>query len=121
MPWYAYAYLALLALVGAGGFVSEVRTGRPAWLALVRLAATVVLGIGVVLYVRGGEGAGTGFAFALFLATLVHAQKAVSDHHVLQRAPAMPAPMRLAIAARSLSLLPAIALGALAVWSRQGV
>src|SRR5690606_28429035 len=56
MPWYAWAYLALLCLIGAGGFVAGLREGR-ARLAFLHLAAVTVLAWGVALYFRG-EGAG---------------------------------------------------------------
>src|SRR3546814_1177639 len=56
MPWYGWAYLGLLCLIGAGGFVAGLRAGR-ARLAFLHLAAVTVLAWGVALYFRG-EGAG---------------------------------------------------------------
>ena len=40
IPWYGWAYLALLCLIGAGGFVLELRAGR---LRLALLCAIAVL------------------------------------------------------------------------------
>jgi len=119
MPWHAWAYLLLLALIGAGGFVAMLRAKRPAWRALVHVATIVVFAYGVVLYFSG-SGAGTAFAFALFVATLLQAQKGVADANEMRRR-RLPAVSRIGAAAGALALLPAIALGALAIWSRQGV
>lgn len=119
IPWHAWAYLMLLALIGAGGFVAMLRTRRPMWRALVHVASIVVFAYGVVLYFRG-SGAGTAFAFALFVATLLQAQKGVADAHEMRSRP-VTAASRVGVALGALALLPAIALGALAVWRHQGV
>jgi hypothetical protein len=119
MPWYAWAYLLLLALIGAGGLVAMLRARRPVWRALVHVASITVFAYGVVLYFRGGD-AGTGFALALFVATLLQARKSVADAHEMRARPVTPA-SRIGVALGALTLLPAIALGALAIWSRQGV
>jgi hypothetical protein len=119
MPWYAWIYLLLLALIGAGGFVSMLRARRPVWRALVHVATIVVFAYGVVLYFRRGD-AGTAFAFALFVATLLQAQKGVADAHEMRVRP-MTTASRVGVALGALTLLPAIALGALAIWRQQGV
>ena len=66
IPGYAWAYLALLCLIGAGGFVLQVRAGHVRT-ALLRIAAIVVLGYGVLLFFRG-SGAGVAYALALLCA-----------------------------------------------------
>ena len=119
MPWYAWAYLLLLALIGAGGFAAARRDGTPPWMAALRLATFVVLGYGVVAFHRADLGAGLGFAALLFVSVLLHAQKAAADAAQL-RVRQLPAAARVGVALGSLALLPAIALGALAVWIRQG-
>ena len=119
MPWYAWGYLLLLALIGAGGLVAMLRAKRSPWRALVHVATIVVFGLGVVLYFRG-SGAGTVFAFALFVATLLQAQKGVADAHEMRRR-RLPAVERVGVSLGALALLPAIALGALAIWIQQGV
>ena len=117
MPWYAWAYLMLLALIGAGGFVATLRARRPVWRALLHVATIVVFAYGVMLYFRGG-GAGTAFALALFVATLLQARKGVADANEM-RSRRTTAASRFGVAAGALTLLPAIALGALAIWSQQ--
>lgn len=118
MPWYAWAYLMLLALIGAGGLVAARKARQPWSQALLPLAAIIVFGCGVVLFFRG-SGAGLLFAFALFVATLLQARKAVADANAMRSQP-LPAASRIGVALGALSLLPAIALGALAVWTQQG-
>ncbi|HVI59459.1 MAG TPA: hypothetical protein VM619_11410 [Luteimonas sp.] len=117
MPWYGWAYLVLLCLIGAGGFVADLRGGR-ARLAFLRLAAVTVLGWGIALYFRG-QGAGVAFALALLCAAAVLAQKAFADARVAEREQVAPAG-RLGIALGQLALLPAAALGALAFWIQRG-
>ena len=113
LPWYAWAYLLLLALVAGGGVYATLRARRPLPVALLRAAAVLVFIAGVLAWYRGG--AGTVFAVLLLLATLVHAQKAAADAREA-RARALPAHERIGTALGGLSVLPAIALGALAVW-----
>src|SRR3546814_19202114 len=73
MPWYGWAYLGLLCLIGAGGFVAGLRAGR-ARLAFLHLAAVTVLAWGVALYFRG-EVAGIAPGLALLCAIAVLARK----------------------------------------------
>lgn len=117
MPWYVWIYLLLLALIGAGGFVAMLRARRPVWRALVHVATIIVFAYGVVLYFRGGD-AGMWFALALFVATLLQARKGVADAHEMRVRP-MTTASRVGVALGALTLLPAIALGALAIWSQQ--
>lgn len=119
MPWHAWLYLLLLALIAGANVVAERRAGERIMLVLARLAAVVVLALGVVFFYRAA-GAGLGFMLALFIAVLLLAQKSVANAHRMRAAP-MPAGVRIATALGSLALLPAIALGALAVWIAQGV
>lgn len=119
MPGYAWAYLLLLGGIGIGAFVADVRAARPVLRALLRLAAIAVLVLGVVLFHRGA-GAGVLFMLALFLAVLVLAQLSVAEAQRM-REQAIPARERVATALAGLATLPAIALGALAVWIQQGV
>src|SRR3546814_7814316 len=77
MPWYGWAYLGLLCLIGAGGFVAGLRAGR-ARLAFLHLAAVTVLAWGVALYFRG-EGAGIAHGLALLCAIAVLARKSFAD------------------------------------------
>src|SRR3546814_2815309 len=79
MPWYGWAYLGLLCLIGAGGFVAGLRAGR-ARLAFLHLAAVTVLAWGVALYFRG-EGAGIAHGLALLCAIAVLARKSRSEEH----------------------------------------
>src|SRR3546814_18328030 len=69
MPWYGWAYLGLLCLIGAGGFVAGLRAGRVR-LAFLHLAAVTVLAWGVALSFRG-EGAGIAYGLALLFAIAV--------------------------------------------------
>ncbi|WP_255516486.1 hypothetical protein [Luteimonas suaedae] len=118
MPWYAWAYLALLALIGVSNFLAGLRGGQRMGLLLLRLAAVAVLALGVVLFYRG-SGAGLAFMAALFVAALLQAQKSVADAQQM-REQRLPAAARIGVALGGLALLPAIALGALAVWIQQG-
>src|SRR3546814_4835112 len=77
MPWYGWAYLGLLCLIGAGGFVAGLRAGRVR-LAFLHLAAVTVLAWGVALYFRG-EGAGIAYGLALLCAIAVLARKSFAD------------------------------------------
>ena len=117
MPWYGWAYVALLCLIGAGGFVLEVRAGRLR-LALLRVAAIFVLGFGVLLFFRG-SGAGIAYALALLCAIAVLAQKSFADARATQRERLAPAG-RLGVALGEAALLPAAVLGALAFWWQRG-
>ncbi|MEZ0471179.1 hypothetical protein [Luteimonas salinilitoris] len=120
MPWYAWAYLVLLALIGISNFLAGLRGGQRIGLLLLllRLAAVAVLALGVVLFYRG-SGAGLAFMAALFVAALLQAQKSVADAQQM-REQRLPAAARIGVALGGLALLPAIALGALAVWIQQG-
>lgn len=117
MPWYAWAYLALLCLIGAGGFVLEIRARRYL-LAMLRLAAIVVLGFAVTYYFRG-SGAGVMFALALLVAVAVRAHKSWSDARTSQHAALAPAG-QLGVALGDGLMLPAVVLGALAFWAQRG-
>jgi hypothetical protein len=117
MPWYGWAYLTLLCLIGAGGFVLETRAGRLR-LALLRIAAILVLGYGVLLFFRG-SGAGVAYALALLCAIAVLAQKSLADARTVQRGRLSPA-ARLGVALGEATLLPAAVLGALAFWMQRG-
>ena len=118
MPWYGWAYLLLLCLIGAGGFVTGLRSGH-ARLAFLHLAAVTVLGWGVALYFRG-EGAGIAYGLALLCAIAVLAQKSFADTRIAERERIAPAG-RLGMALGQLLLLPGALLGALAFWAQRGV
>ncbi|WP_417472004.1 hypothetical protein [Luteimonas mephitis] len=117
MPWYGWAYLVLLCLIGAGGFVAGLRSGHPL-LALLQLAAVAVLGCGVALYFRG-EGAGLAYGVALLCALGVLAYKTLADRRLAERARITPAG-RLGMALGQLMLMPGAVLGALAFWAQRG-
>ncbi len=118
IPWYGWAYLVLLALVGLSGFALTLRAGQSTPLALVRVAAMGVLMWGVVLYFRDA-GAGPGVAVALIAAVLVLAHKSTTDLRDARRMQLKPA-AQAGTAINGLLVLPAVALGALAVWSGHG-
>ncbi len=117
MPWYAWAYLLMLALIGLAGFRSRLRAGARLAEALGGLAAMAVVMLGVVLFHRGA-GAGLLFMGALFLAALVLAQHSVAQAQRMREAP-IPVGERGATARGGLATLPAIAMGAIAVWVRE--
>ena len=117
MPWYAWAYLALLCLIGAGGFVAGLREGR-AWLAFLHLAAVTVLAWGVALYFRG-EGAGIAFGLALLCAIAVLARKSFADTRLAGNGQIAPAG-QLGVALGQLLLVPGAVLGVLAFWMQRG-
>ena len=119
IPWYAWAYLLLLALIAGHDFVGH-RRGRVRPRALLlRLGAMAVVMLGVVLfYLR--QGAGMVYMLLLFLAVLVLAQTSVAAAQRMREAP-VPPRERVATAVGGLATLPAIAMGAIAVWARQGV
>lgn len=123
IPGWAIAYLVLLALIATGGLAMARRSGTPWWLAALRFCAVAVLAAGVVFFFRR-EGAGLLYAFLLFVATMLHAQKAVSDAATLKAMQASQGALspaaRVGVALGGLALLPAIAMGALAVWIQQG-
>jgi len=117
MPWYGWAYLMLLCLIGAGGFVANLRGGHLR-LAAAQLAAVTVLAWGVGLYFRG-EGAGVAYGFALLCALVVLAYKTHADRHSAESRRITPAG-RLGVALGQLLLLPGAVLGALAFWAQRG-
>ncbi|MCD9028756.1 hypothetical protein LDO26_11115 [Luteimonas sp. BDR2-5] len=118
IPWPGWAYLALLALVGLSGFALALRAGQPKPLAALRLLAVGVLAWGVVLYFRDA-GAGLGFAAALFAAVLVLAHKSTTDAQQAREL-GLGRAGRAGVAINGLLALPAVALGALAIWARHG-
>ncbi len=118
IPWFAWAYLVLLALVGLSGFALTVRDGQSKLLAIARLAAVGVLVWGVVLYFRDA-GAHVLFAGALFVAVLLLAHKSVSDAQDATRMK-LDRSARAGVAINGLVVLPAIAMGALAIWAGRG-
>ena len=118
IPVLGWAYLALLALVGLSGFVLALRAGQSTLLAVLRLLAIGVLGWGVVLYFRDA-GAGLGFATALFAAVLVLAHKSTADAQQAGEL-GLGRAGRAGVAINGLLALPAVALGALAIWVRHG-
>lgn len=118
LPGWAWLYLVVLALVALGGLVAGRAAGRPLRPALLHLVVIVVFAAGVVFFFQRA-GAGVAFAIALFVATLVQARRSLADASEL-RVRDLPAPARIGLALRGLAMLPAIALGALAVWSQQG-
>src|SRR3546814_6966280 len=103
MPWYGWAYLGLLCLIGAGGFVAGLRAGR-ARLAFLHLAAVTVLAWGVALYFRG-EGAGIAHGLALLCAIAVLARKSFADTRLGESEQLAPAG-RLGVALGQLLLVP---------------
>ena len=119
IPWYAWAYLLLLALIAGHDFLGH-RRGRVRPRALLlRLGAMAVVMLGVVLfYLR--QGAGMVYMLLLFLAVLVLAQTSVAAAQRMREVP-IPARERVATAVGGLATLPAIAMGAISVWVRQGV
>ncbi|MGY0561246.1 hypothetical protein ACW7G2_11080 [Luteimonas sp. A277] len=117
MPWYAWAYLVMLALIGLAGFRARLRAGKRPPAALGWLAAMAVVMLGVVLFYRGA-GAGLLFMGALLLSVLVLAQHSVAQAQRMREAP-IPAGERLVTSLGGLATLPAIAMGAIAVWVRQ--
>lgn len=118
IPWFGWAYLALLALVGLSGCVLTLRDGQPSLPAAARLVAFAVLMWAVVLYF-GDAGAGPGFAAALFAAIVVLAHKINIDLRDARRLQLGTA-ARIGVVINQLVTLPAIAAGALALWSRHG-
>ena len=118
MPWYGWVYLVLLALVGLSGFALALRHRQSLPLALARLVAVGVLVWGVVLFFRDA-GAGVGFAGALLLAGLLLAHKSAADAQDAARME-LTRPARIGVAINGLMMLPAIAMGALAIWTGRG-
>src|SRR5690625_271319 len=86
---------------------------------LLRLAAMGVVMLGVVLF-HLRQGAGMLYMLLLFLAVLVLAQTSVAAAQRMREVP-VPPRERVATAVGGLATLPAIAMGAIAVWARQGV
>lgn len=117
MPWYAWAYLVLLAWIGLAGFRARLRAGKRLAAALGWVAAMAVVMLGVVLFYRGA-GAGLLFMGALLLSALVLAQHSMAQAQQMRKSP-IPAAERLTTALGGLATLPAIAMGAIAVWVRQ--
>lgn len=118
LPWQAWLYLLLLAMIGAGGLVATRNAGRPPGPAVLHVAAIVVFGAGVVFF-HQRAGATMLFAVALLLATLLQARRSIADANEVRQC-RRPAPARAGVALRGLAVLPAIAMGAIAVWSQQG-
>ena len=119
IPWYAWAYLLLLALIAGYDFLGQLRARAQPRAMLLRLAAMVVVMLGVVFF-HLRQGAGMLYMLLLFLSVLVLAQASVAAAQRMREAP-MPARQRLATALGGLATLPAIGMGAIAVWARQGV
>ncbi|MFZ7095214.1 hypothetical protein ACOPJQ_03690 [Luteimonas dalianensis] len=119
IPWYAWAYLLLLALIAGYDLLAGLRARARPKAMLLRLAAMVVVMTGVVFFHRG-QGAGMLYMLLLFLAVLVLAQASVAAAHRVREQP-VPVRERLATALGGLATLPAIGMGAIAVWVRQGV
>lgn len=118
IPWYAWVYLVLLALVGLSGFVLTMRDGQSKTLAALQLLSVGVLVWAVVLYFRDA-GAHLGFAGLLFASVICLAQKSVADAKQAERME-LPRPARIGVAINGLMMLPAIAMGALAIWAGRG-
>lgn len=122
MPWYGWAYLALLGLIGAAGLVAGLRGGHAPLaavrLALLQLVAVAVIGWGVALYFRG-EGAGIAYGLALLCAIAVLAQKSFADTRLAEDGRVALAG-RLGAALGQLLLMPGALLGALAFWQQRG-
>lgn len=117
IPWYGWAYLALLCAIGATRFVLNWKAAHRS-LSVLRLAALVVLGYGVVAFFRQ-QGADSVFALLLLLAVVVFAQRSFADARIAQRRQLAPA-ARAGIALGDAALLPAAVLGAMAVWMQRG-
>ena len=118
IPWFGWVYLVLLALVGLSGFALSLRAGHAKPLASARLAAVGVLAWGVVLYFRDA-GASLLFAGLLFVATLLIVQKSVADARQAQEMH-LDRSGRIGTAINGLLMLPAVAMGALAIWAGHG-
>jgi|EndMetStandDraft_3_1072993.scaffolds.fasta_scaffold172466_2 hypothetical protein len=118
IPWFAWAYLVLLALVGLSGFALALRAGEAKVPAVLRLGAVAVLAWGVLLYFRDA-GVHFGFAGLLFVSVLALAQKSVADARQAEQMQ-LDRPARIGVAINGLVLLPAIAMGALAIWAGHG-
>lgn len=118
IPWYAWIYVAVLGLVGTAEFHVARRGGVPLRRAVLQLSAVVVLALGVGFFYYG-RGAGFVYMLALLAAVLVLARKSTAMARAAH-ANAPPPAVRLGSALGGLAMLPAIALGALAVWIQQG-
>lgn len=118
IPWFAWAYLALLALVGLSGFALTLRDRQSTLLAAARLIAVGVLCWGVVLFCRD-TGAPLLFAGALCVAVLLLAHKSMTDAQDAARMN-LARSARVGVAINGLLMLPAIAMGALAIWAGRG-
>lgn len=116
IPWYAWAYLALLGLIGAGRFVLDVRA-RHYGLAVLRLLAIVVLGYAVLVFFCH-EGADIVFAAVLGLAIAVLAYRSFADARIVRRERLAPA-AQLGVALGEAALMPAAVLGILAFWMQR--
>ncbi|WP_058835964.1 hypothetical protein [Luteimonas abyssi] len=117
IPWGAWLYLLLLAAAGVLHLVVELRAGDAPLRAALRFVAVGVIGAGVVLFYRGG--AGTLYMLLLFVAAMLVARKSVEDAQAARaREPDQPAPPPW-LGLTRLAVLPGIAWGALAVWTRQ--
>jgi len=118
IPWFGWVYLVLLALVGLSGLALSLRAGQSKPFAFARLAAVGVLAWGVVLYFRDA-GAPLVFAGLLFVSALLLVQKSVADARQAQDME-LDRSGRIGTAINGLLMLPAIAMGALAIWAGRG-
>lgn len=118
MPWYGWVYLVLLALVGLSGFALALRDGQSKTLAAIQLFSVGVLVWAVVLYFRNAS-VHLGFAGLLFASVICLAQKSVADAKQAERME-LTRPARIGVAINGLMMLPAIAMGALAIWTGRG-
>lgn len=118
IPWFGWVYLVLLALVGLSGFALALRAGQPKVLTLVRVLSVAILGWAVVLYFRD-TGVPFGFAGFLFAATLTLAQKSAEDIRQAEQMQ-LGRSARIGVTINGLLMLPAVAMGALAIWAGHG-
>lgn len=118
IPWFGWVYLVLLVLVGLSGCALALRHRTSLPWAVARLLAVGVLVWAVVLFFRD-TGAGIGFALALLVATILLVHKSADDARDAARME-LPRPARIGVAINGLLMLPAIAMGALAVWAGHG-
>lgn len=118
IPWFGWVYLVLLALVGLSGLALSLRAGQSKPFAVARLAAVAVLAWGVLLYFRDA-GASVLFAGALFVSVLLLVQKSVADARQAQDLQ-LDRAGRVGVAINGLLMLPAVAMGALAIWAGRG-
>lgn len=118
IPWFGWAYLVLLVLVGLSGCALALRHRTSLPWAIARLLAVAVLVWAVVLFFRD-TGAGLGFALALLAAAMLLVHKSATDAQDAARME-LPGPARIGVAINGLLMLPAVAMGALAVRAGHG-